>query len=105
MEQHLGRPVIKVFNGIYAQHLLDRHSPAGSPGRMALPVAGDDAAAKAKVMSLVDELGFDPVDAGSLADSWRMQPGTPVYGAEIDADGVRKALADAPRERPEDHRA
>jgi predicted dinucleotide-binding enzyme len=105
VERHLAHPVIKVFNGIYAQHLLDRHLPAGSPGRVALPVAGDDAGAKAKVMSLVDELGFEPVDAGSLAESWRQQPGTPVYGADLDADGVRKALAEAPAERPAHFRA
>lgn len=105
VQRHLGRPVIKAFNGIYAQHLLDRHLPAGSPGRIALPVAGDDAAAKAKVMALIDELGFDPVDAGPLAESWRQQPGTPVYGADADADGVRKALAEAPAERPANFRA
>lgn len=105
VQRHLGRPVIKAFNGIYAQHLLDRHLPAGSPGRIALPVAGDDAAAKAKVMALIDELGFDPVDAGPLAESWRQQPGTPVYGADGDADGVRKALAEAPAERPANFRA
>lgn len=105
VERHLGRPVIKAFNGIYAQHLLDRHLPAGTPGRIALPVAGDDAAAKAKVMALIDELGFDPVDAGPLAESWRQQPGTPVYGADADADGVRKALAEAPAERPANFRA
>lgn len=105
VEQHLGRPVIKAFNGIYAQHLLDRHLPAGSPGRLALPVAGDDAAAKAKVMSLIDDLGFEPVDAGSLTESWRQQPGTPVYGAETDADGVREALSQAPSERPSAFRA
>ena len=105
VQRHLGRPVIKAFNGIYAQYLLDRHLPAGSPGRIALPVAGDDAAAKAKVMALVDELGFDPVDAGGLDQSWRQQPGTPVYGAEVDADGVRAALAAAPPERPSHFRA
>ena len=105
VEGHLGRPVIKAFNGIYAQHLLDRHLPAGASGRIALPVAGDDHAAKAKVMALVDELGFDPVDAGSLAESWRQQPGTPVYGTDLDAEGVRKALAEAPVERPDAFRA
>lgn len=105
VEGHLGRPVIKAFNGIYAQYLLDRHLPAGSPGRIALPVAGDDAAAKAKVMALVDELGFEPVDAGGLDDSWRQQPGTPVYGAEVGADGVRAALAAAPPDRPSQFRA
>ncbi|MCU4184338.1 NAD(P)-binding domain-containing protein [Acidiferrimicrobium sp. IK] len=105
VEQHLGRPVVKAFNGIYAAHLLEKHQPAGTPGRMALPVAGDDPAAKAKVMALIDELGFDPVDAGSLAESWRQQPGTPVYGAQTDADGVRAALAEASPQRPSEFTA
>ncbi len=63
------------------------------------PVAGEDAATKAVVMRLVDELGFDPVDAGRLDESWRQQPGTPVYGADFDAPGVRKALSEASKER------
>jgi len=73
----LGRPVIKTFNNIYAQHLMERGKPAGTPGRIALPVAGDDSNAKATIMRLVDELGFDPVDAGTIDESWRQQPGTP----------------------------
>ena len=64
--QQLGRPVIKAFNNIYARHLLELGRPKGSPGRIALPVAGDDEAAKAIVLKLVDELGFDGVDAGGL---------------------------------------
>jgi predicted dinucleotide-binding enzyme len=105
VEQHVGRPVTKVFNGIYSSHLLNRHRPAGAPDRIALPVAGDDPAQKAKVMELVDELGFEPVDAGSLEESWRQQPAQPVYGADADAEGVRKALAAASPERPLNHRA
>ncbi|MDB5043200.1 MAG: hypothetical protein JWN27_3926, partial [Candidatus Eremiobacteraeota bacterium] len=73
--QQLGRPVVKAFNNIYAQHLFELGKPAGSAGRIALPVAGDDANAKATVMRLIDEVGFDPVDAGSVDDSWRQQPG------------------------------
>lgn len=56
-------------------------------------------------MALVDELGFDAVDAGPLGESWRQQPGTPVYAADLDADGVRRALAEASPERPSDFRA
>jgi hypothetical protein len=103
--QQLGQPVIKAFNGIHARHLLDWHRPAGSPDRVALPVAGDDAGAKAAVMQLVDRLGFDPVDAGTLAESWRQQPGTPVYCVELSADGVREALANASPDRPAGFRA
>ncbi len=99
VEQQLGRPVIKAFNNIYAQHLQDLGRPAGTAGRIALPVAGDDAAAKEVVMRLVDDLGFDAVDAGGLDESWRQQPGTPVYTKDLDADGVRRALSEASRDR------
>jgi 8-hydroxy-5-deazaflavin:NADPH oxidoreductase len=105
VERQLGRPVIKAFNNIYAQHLRDRGEPSASPGRIALPVAGDDQAAKSTVMGLVDQLGFDPVDAGALKESWRQQPGTPVYASDFDADGVRRALAEASPERPAEFRA
>jgi predicted dinucleotide-binding enzyme len=105
VEQQLGRPVIKAFNNIYARHLLERGQPAGTPGRIALPVAGDDAKAKSFVLRLVDELGFDGVDAGGLDESWRQQPGTPVYGTDLDADGVRRALSEANRERGPEWRA
>jgi predicted dinucleotide-binding enzyme len=105
VERQLGRPVVKAFNNIYARHLLDLGRPAGSPGRIALPVAGDDRVAKAVVLRLIDELGFDGVDAGGLDESWRQQPGTPVYAADFDADGVRRALAEAHRERRPEWRA
>jgi hypothetical protein len=57
------------------------------------------------VLALVDELGFDGVDAGTLDESWRQQPGTPVYAADFDADGVRRALASASKERKPEWRA
>ncbi|RBI95315.1 NADP oxidoreductase [Micromonospora provocatoris] len=90
-----GARVVKVFNNIQAAHLMDEGKPAGTAGRIALPVAADDADAKRTVMGLVDELGFDPVDAGTLDESWRQQPDTPVYGTDRDADGVREGLAAA----------
>jgi predicted dinucleotide-binding enzyme len=99
VEQQLGRPVIKAFNNIFARHLLERGRPAGTKGRIALPVAGDDAKAKGVVLRLVDELGFDAVDAGGLDESWRQQPGTPVYTKDFDAAGVKRALAEAISER------
>jgi 8-hydroxy-5-deazaflavin:NADPH oxidoreductase len=105
VERQLGRPVIKAFNNIYAQHLLERGQPQGTPGRIALPVAGDDPKAKAIVLRLVDELGFDGVDAGGLDESWRQQPGTPVYGTDHDAEGVRRALSEASPERGPEWRA
>ena len=100
VSEHLGHPVVKAFNNIRAQHLLELGKPAGAAGRIALPVAGDDPTTKQIVMDLVDELGFDPVDAGSIDESWRQQPGTPVYAADLDAAGVTKALAEASPERP-----
>ncbi|MCZ9346652.1 NADP oxidoreductase, partial [Streptomyces sp. TRM76130] len=103
-EHRIGRPVVKAFNGTYAQDILDRACPADHPARMALPVAGDDAAAKAKVRALIDELGFDTVDAGGIDDSWRQQPGTPVYGLRGDAEAVRRALAEASAERRAEYR-
>ncbi|MFD7325919.1 NADPH-dependent F420 reductase [Streptomyces sp. NPDC059875] len=99
-EQHLGHPVIKAFNGTYAQDILDRPLPAGDPERVALPVAGDDEVAKKTVRALIDELGFDTVDAGGIDDSWRQQPDTPVYGLRGGVDAVTKALAEASPERP-----
>ncbi len=97
VSQQLGRPVVKAFNNIHAKDLMERGQPAGTPGRIALPVAADGSRAKAIVLQLVDELGFDGVDAGSLDDSWRQQPGTPVYTANLDAEGVRRALQQAHR--------
>ncbi|MDT7664598.1 MAG: 8-hydroxy-5-deazaflavin:NADPH oxidoreductase [Pseudonocardiales bacterium] len=102
---HLGAPVFKVFNGIFWKHLLERGAPSGTDGRIALPVAGADGPAKQLVFDLVDQLGFEPVDGGTLDDSWRQQPGTPVYGKDYDAEGVRMALAEAPPERPAEFRA
>jgi predicted dinucleotide-binding enzyme len=103
--QQLRRPVLKAFNNIYAQHLMDLGKPAGAPGRIALPVAGDDEAAKAVVIRLLDELGFDGVDAGGLDESWRQQPGSPVYATDFDVAGVKRALSEATKERKPEWRA
>jgi len=98
----LGRPVLKAFNNIFAAHLISAAKKPGEPGRVALPYAGDDAAAKKTLAGLIDAIGFDPIDAGTLAESWRQQPGTPVYGTDLDAAGVRAALAAAtPERKPE----
>lgn len=105
VSQQLARPVIKAFNNIYAEHLLKHGKPAGTPGRIALPVAGDNERGKSLVLGLIDELGFDGVDAGGLDDSWRQQPGTPVYAADFDAEGVRRALANASKDRKPEWRA
>jgi predicted dinucleotide-binding enzyme len=105
VEQQLGHPVIKVFNNIYAEHLAKLGKPLGTPGRIALPVAGDDAKAKGVVMELVNDIGFDGVDAGGLDQSWRQQPGTPVYAADLNSTGVLKALNRAIKGRQPEWRA
>ena len=104
-ERHIGHPVIKAFNGTYAQDILDKPLPAGDPERMALPVAGDDEAAKKVVRDLIDELGFDTVDAGGIDESWRQQPDTPVYGLRAGVAAVTDAIAAASPERPATFRA
>jgi len=98
----LGRPVVKVFNNINWLKLLNNGLPAGDPLRIALPVAGDDAAAKAMVMALVDSLGFDSVDAGGLDDSYRQQPGQPAYGADLPREALVAALGRVTTRRPPD---
>jgi 8-hydroxy-5-deazaflavin:NADPH oxidoreductase len=95
----IGAPVYKVFNGIWWKHLLESGTPRGAAGRIALPVAGEDGAGRDLVHDLVDQLGFDPVNAGSIAESWRQQPGTPVYGKDFDAEKTIAALAEASAER------
>jgi predicted dinucleotide-binding enzyme len=105
VQQHLGRPVIKVFNNIFADHLEKAGQPAGTPGRIGLPVAGDDAAAKQKVMALVEELGFDAIDGGSLHESWRQQPGTPVYCTDMPTAEVQQQLESLGTERTEEQHA
>ena len=104
VSQQLGRPVVKAFNTIYAKHLLENGRPPRDGERIALPVAGDDPNAKAVVSRLIDELGFDAVDTGGLDDSWRQQPGTPVYAADLPAEKARQALAQASPERRKEFR-
>ena len=103
--QQIGRPVIKAFNNIFAKSLLEKGLPRGTKGRIALPVAGDSWDAKAAVLRLVDELGFDPVDGGDLDNSWRQQPGTPAYCQDLETAALRRALTEADRSRIADYRA
>jgi len=101
----IGRPVVKAFNNIVADSLATRGVPAGTPGRICLSVAGDDPRAKELVLVLIDALGFDGIDAGTLADSWRQHPGTPAYCRDLDADGLKAALAQADAGQIADYRA
>jgi predicted dinucleotide-binding enzyme len=87
LQRHLaGAHVVKAFNNIYFEHLLSLARPAGAADRSALPIAGDDEGAKAQATVLLDKLGYDVVDVGPLAEGWRIEPGTPVYGVPYQAD-------------------
>jgi predicted dinucleotide-binding enzyme len=100
LQAHLRQSkVVKAFNHIYAVQLTTDGTPAGTPNRRALVIAGDDAAAKAVVTTLLDEFGFDTVDAGPLAESWRIQRDTPGYGPRRNAEELRRDLAAAKRYR------
>ena len=112
LQRHLsGSHVVKAFNNIFYKHLLSLARPAeaaGAADRTFLPIAGDDPAAKQAVTAFLGSIGYGAVDAGSLADSWRQEPGTPVYGAPYgpfsqeagtpaSEDTIRVALAAAIR--------
>jgi hypothetical protein len=87
--------VVKAFNNIYYADLATQGQPAGTPGRRALPIAGDDAEAKKVVAGLIEEFGFDAIDAGGLAEGRRFQRDTPAYVTRFDAGALRAALAEA----------
>jgi predicted dinucleotide-binding enzyme len=108
-QRHLGTArLVKVFNNITFRHLRSLARPAGAADRSALPIAGDDAGAKRDTTAFLDAIGYDTVDVGTLADSWRQEPGQPVYGAvygrmddptgsPAGADRVRAAVESAAR--------
>src|SRR6476660_3737705 len=98
LQAHLATSkVVKAFNHIYAADLTTHGQPAGSANRRALAIAGNDAAAKAVVTKLLDDFGFDTVDAGPLREGWRIQRDTPGYGPRRTAEVLRKDLAAAKR--------
>jgi predicted dinucleotide-binding enzyme len=99
VEQQLGRPVIKAFNNQLAYTQAHEGRLAGTPGRLAMSVYGDDVDAKGTVIDLIDDLGFDGIDAGPLAESWRQQPGSPAYCTELTAPELRAALDRAIKDR------
>jgi predicted dinucleotide-binding enzyme len=90
--------VVKAFNHIRADHLTEHAAPSGSDNRRALVIAGDDPQAKKQVTELLDEFGFDTVEVGTLADSWRIEPGTPGYGPRLNAPELIAALEAAVRQ-------
>lgn len=87
--------VVKAFNHIIAAQIVTDGTPAGEPGRRALAVFGDDAGARATVSALIDEFGFDVVDGGTLAESWRIQVGQPGYVTADTAAELEAHLAEA----------
>ncbi|ASM70966.1 MULTISPECIES: NADPH-dependent F420 reductase [Roseobacteraceae] len=99
VSEQIGRPVIKAFNNILAESLANKGCKEGARERLAVGVAGDDADAKRIAMEIVNAVGFDPVDTGSLADSWRHQPGTPGYCCDYGAETMRRGLTMADDEK------
>ncbi len=109
LQRHLpGAHVVKAFNNIFFKHLQSLSRPAGAADRSFLPIFGDDAAAKAEAAKFLDSIGYGTVDGGTLAESWRQEPGTPAYGPPYgsfsDEAGtpaseaaIRAALAEATR--------
>ncbi|MBX9971050.1 NAD(P)-binding domain-containing protein [Priestia aryabhattai] len=99
VSNQLGRPIIKAFNNLLAHTLENEGTPEGTSGRIAIAIAGNDLSQKQVIMDVVNELGFDTVDSGSLSDSWRQQPGTPAYCTELTKDELTKALKKANKEK------
>ena len=98
LQSHLpSSKVVKGFNHIYAAELTTHGQPTGTANRRALVIAGDDQDANATVTNLLDQFGFDTVDAGPLKESWRIQRGTPGYGPRRNADELRQDLENAKR--------
>lgn len=93
--EQLGRPVAKAWNAILAGSLEAKGKAAGAPGRLAIAVAGDREVDKRAALTLVEATGFDGVDAGSLAESWRQQPGTPAYCTDLTHQQIPTALQTA----------
>ncbi|GGU97190.1 3-hydroxyisobutyrate dehydrogenase [Actinomadura cremea] len=93
--QQLGRPIVKAWNSIGSGSFATKGKPAGSPDRIALPVAADDAGDRQVGMALVEDTGFDAFDAGTLAETWRQQPGAPCYCTDLTRQELPAALATA----------
>ncbi|CCV03330.1 putative exported protein [Mesorhizobium metallidurans STM 2683] len=102
--EQVGRPLVKAWNALLTQTLAEAGLEAGAPDRIAIPISGDDAAAKALVSDLISVTGFDTVDAGTLEESWRLQPGTPAYCTELTADELKAALTAADKKRAPSNR-
>lgn len=104
VSEQIGRPVVKAWNAVLAATLAERGQLKGAAGRIAIPVAGDHLERKAIAMELVEVTGFDAPDSGSLADSWRQQPGTPAYCTELSTSKLEAALQSADQSRAPENR-
>jgi predicted dinucleotide-binding enzyme len=93
--EQLGRPVVKAWNAIGSESFARKGKPAGGPDRIAIPVAADDEGSRKVGMTLVEDTGFDAYDAGTLAESWRQQPGAPCYCTDLTREEMPAALAAA----------
>ena len=102
--EQIGRPIVKAWNAVLFETLARKGADKTQPGRIAVPVAGDELDKKLRVLELVETTGFDAVDAGDLATSWRQQPGTPAYCTELAADELKAALGKADQNRSADNR-
>jgi predicted dinucleotide-binding enzyme len=94
----LRRPVVKAFNNLLAHSLEYGSKSEGAEGRMAMAVSGDDGKSKKIISGLINDVGFDAVDAGSISESWRHQPGMPAYCTELNREELKQALIDGVKE-------
>jgi hypothetical protein len=99
IQAYFGRPIVKAWNAIAAAPFAENGRPKGHPERVAIPIAGDRARDREIAMALMDDTGFDGYDAGTLADSWRQQPGSPAYCTNLTYEEIGPALAAAERSR------
>jgi len=99
VSEQIGRPVIKAFNNLLAETLINGGKKQGAENRIAMAISGDDDKSKKLVSSLANDAGYDTVDAGALSESWRHQPGTPAYCTELDVKDLSNALSDADKDK------
>jgi 8-hydroxy-5-deazaflavin:NADPH oxidoreductase len=98
VSEKIGKPVVKALNNLLAYTLENLGQSKRDEKRIALAVAGDNTNSKETVISLINDTGFDAVDAGQLSESWRQQPGTPTYCTELNATELKQALSDGNKE-------
>lgn len=98
VSSHLMHPVVKVYNTILAGSLMEEGRAKNAQPRIALPISGDDPQAKEIVKRLLNDSGFDALDIGTLADSWRQQPGSPIYCTDLNLLQLQRNVAKVQRD-------